>query len=577
MAGQDVDRFLATWAKLKGRSDQGAPVGRQDIDGLFALVGTDREEALVATLAIDLGVVQCDPVLRDRGVAVFQALDDEDLVQAVDRLDDPAVLGTAGRRRHLLRRCWTTVLGPEHPVTRFLDDPSDDHTRQLLDVDGQWTVGCGSTLAGEVRRHIAWRALDQWIQRRRSVFLTVLDDPRLRPSGTASPDWEIELVQSLVAASKGFTVKALEGIEKLTGDHGTPSWKRQQIDRTVTAYAFLAVPRIREWLPRERPAFPPHEAAGPLELLGSSLVAIDREPHRRPALLDDLSAQVERHPWAAFLILVQHAGTTEGLDAGRQLLRQTTQDSAWWSALPWPGRITAFTEACQALADRSTAFRLLMGAGDHVRIPGLRACLRDLVETASVDDIAGVSRGVLTRVIDDNADVLSTGTRDMASRGFVCRAVIDGSNVVLAGRNGGGSPGSLALYEQALSDLRAHGFREIHTYFDASTRHRLPESEWRTVKTWESDGTVEITRGQADPHVISRFLEEPELSWIVTADDYREPSREFPDLLPYWFQHRLHFHHGPGGRLVWDRPFDTAELPWGAPRHLPTQRSKALR
>lgn len=578
MAEHEVGRFLTMWARLRARIDQGVDILSTDVDGLAAAARTAREAALAAVSAIEIGAMTGDVVVRARGLSALSGLDDHDIVRALGRLTDFTVIGGPAQRRNLLGRWWKAELGAQHPVCRFIDDPSVVNARVLSSIVGPWGTGAITHLDSEIGRQVAWRALQQWVQNRNTAYLDLLEDSRLYMDAVQGVHWEHQLIQALKDASKGFVADALDQMAGIVAGCDEDQWKKHQIQRAVTTYAFLAVPRVDEWMRVSGGvAFSPHDAADPLERFGSSVLCAQHEPRRTAELLSSLEEQIERHAWVAFTVFLQYPSVPQGVQAGQHLLQQATNDPAVWSALPWLGRENAFASACGVLSDRSLAFRLLVGAGDHLRLNALRTHLIKLIEEARSDDIAGVSRTLLLQLVSGNAETLSAGTREMAARGFICRAVVDGSNVVLAGRNGGSSKGSFALYEQAMLDLREHGFRDIFTYFDASTQYRMTSADWRAVKELESAGTVEITRGQADPHIIRKFLENPEMSWVVTSDDYREPMRQFPALEPYWFHHRLHFHHGPGGRLIWDRPFGDSLLPYGAPTRLHTKRMVGTR
>lgn len=555
--------FLREWARLRSRPGFAS---REEIGGLLASSASPRERLLVAAVEIESGARSGDDGMFGVGVDRFRSGLHEEQMEVLRCFTDLAILGSPDRRRSLLRDVWVRELGANDPAVRILASPSRATATALLQKSEATRLGSlESGLGQELKRELSWLSLDEYLTRRDPVWLELLRSPLVTLGPNAAGYWEYELIRALTELALGRTSDAAGRIGRLLSIHATGTWRSSSVRRAVVAYSPLAAPRAEIWadLLRSSGHLMPSEASSPREEAGAYMM-IGASGTWSSQASESVLTLLETRPSDQFLFFLQFARAPFALELA-QLLLECARDPAEFAALPWPGRENDFADACRAVPV-DVGLALLEAASEIVSTPQLQRAVVEALEGASASGLDSIDRDRLTGLFSGHAGSLSRGTRAMLSRDLVYRAVVDGSNVVLAGVHNRDRYGAFHYYEQLLVELRAAGFREIITYFDASLRHGFPRNDWSKIERLEAKREAMVVRGVADVHVISEFLKAPDSSWIVTNDDYKDHVDHFPDLGRYWFKHRLHFHVSQRDQLVWDRPLDSPDLPRGAPQ-----------
>ncbi|KRA37879.1 hypothetical protein ASD81_04130 [Nocardioides sp. Root614] len=518
----------------------------------------------MAAIEIETGCSSDDDVLFGRGVARFRSGLHEEQLEVLGCFTDLAMFGPAERRRTLFWDVWSGELGPADPVMRLLASRSTSDAETLVAHPTTSRLGeLGRGFQQELQRELAWLAVDSYIAHRDIAWLDLVRSPFLELRPEAAGFWEYELIRAVTELALGQTADATGRVRRLCVAQGSSGWRLKAIRRAVATYSALAAPDVDLWATAcEAPALATADAASPQEELGAFMLMAARGSWSETALADALG-QLEHRPTDLFLFLLQFADQPFGPQLAR-MLSTHVGDPARVSSLPWPGRENAFARACRSLPP-DAGLPLLAAAAESLGTPQLRASLIDALERSSAHALDRFEHQRLQAMLTAHLSALSSPAKEMALRGAVYRAIVDGSNVVLAGVHSHDRPGRFAYYEQLVSDLTDAGFREIVTYFDAKLRHGFPASEWSKIEALEADRKAMVVRGIADVHVIRHFLEAPRASWIVTNDDYKDHLADFPGFDQYWFSHRLHFHVDQSDRIAWDRPLDSPRLPRGAP------------
>ena len=563
--------FRTLWKQVRAQIDRGKAIEPEDIKRLESVARSTAEEAMIGSIEILSGAYTHDVSLHDAGLFRLRHESPVDLAIALDALPDLATLGFPRRRVRLVRTVLQHMLGDDHPIVNLLIDGSTTRANDLQERGLSDLAVCSRAMARETRRQIGWTCLYGWTATRDRVYLTLFDATESVDDDGA--EWEGQLLRSLIELSNGQLEEATTRISTLLPQLPARGWQRRRVARSMTAFAHLASPHVEQWL-RLIPGTPfaTHHAVDMIESVGSTVCYAVGQPRRRTTAVPALHGELQHRAAECFLLFIQFPGSVESNALAEILLRRLEHTPTDAIALPWPNRQAAFARACRDLPDRSVAFRLLARTVALAGSSVLDEALVDMLDAAPAADLATVPTQWLQSLFAAHVDRLSPATQQMIRRGLVYRVIIDGSNVCLVGQHGRYNRASIRYYEQAVDDLRAAGFRDIVTFFDASTRHRMEPAEWRLIEELEAERYVQVVRGEADPYIIDAFLEAPQSTWIVTADDYVDPMRRKPALQPYWFSHRLHFHVGRNDRIHWGRAMDSPELPVGAPQRPRVQR-----
>ena len=559
--GGDAEKvFRSEWARL--RADP-RPVTRDEIAALQKLAETPRESILVAAIEIVCGRVQRDPALFGSGLQRFRSGLHEEQLEVLCCFSDLAILGSPHHRVAALTDFWAGELGVDDEAVRLLRRPEESAARQLLDNGPEFGSRMPSGLRQELRREVGWTALDAYAASRSPVWLELLRSKTIALGPNEAGFWEYELLRAVTALAQGFVDDAVAKVRTIVEDNSKSGWRLDAVARSVTSNSILAAPRALDWLcacPGEPLRI--DYASSAAEELGAGM-ALAATGTWSEATQASILRLLETRPAATFLYLLQLAHTPIGPLLAQTLVRSATEHT--YKGLPWPNRHDAFAEACLALPP-DVGLPLLASTARFAPSPQLTTQVIRSLEGASAATLDVLDRPALIELMRGVQDQLSPGTTAMLNRTLIYRVIVDGSPLLLAGTHRADRPGAYKYYQQARSDLEEAGFRDIITYFDATTRHRVPAADWAQVEALEAHRQAMVVRGQADIPIIKEFLRSPERSWILTSDDYRDHLDHFPELQRYWFSHRLHFHVDQNDRIVWGRPLDSSHLPREAPK-----------
>lgn len=560
MIGAGDEDFYERWAALRAAvATKTSAAAKADIEALLGLARNSRERSLVAPIEIQYGVRNGDQAARDRGLSRLRGCADGELREAIEALPDLTMLGAWADRRSVLERLVLPELDEEDPARSMLEDPGPAAAKTI--ASGRWSPPPTLTpqLARELRLWVGWAAFEAWLHYRVPFYLDVCrhESVALRPDEPAG--WEHAALLALCELSVADVDRAVAKMAALwtrLGRERTPRWVERALVRISWTYAPLAGQRSQEWLGALPTPDPAPTAGSDLEAASFEFVRMGTGAVKpRPARLEAIGDTLRDHPWLAFCWFIAGHSAEVSRRAAEHLLGSVRrpEDARTW---PWPGRSVGFADACCELADRRLALELLVTAMGAERSEPIRRACAHVLNSASVDDLVAIRGSDTARALGDALELVDGPRREMLRRGGTYRAVVDGSNVMWAGksRRAGAKP-SLDTVKKAISALEGAGFLDLVIYFDRSTRHDATPSDWEQVERWQADKRATITVGSADEHIIEAFLRAPEETVIVTLDEFRNELAARGDVRPL-VRSAIRRFFVEGDELVWVPPLD---------------------
>jgi hypothetical protein len=565
----DVTAFYDLWAELRSRPARGSHVAGDDVRVLGELAPPEALP-LLAALEIETGQLANEPDLLTRGLARMRDADLDEWERLLECFPDATILGAPARRKHVLRAFWNERLGRGSAALRLLHatdglDPAAFRSglADVVEILGQLP----SNQSQAMRLQLGWHCLERWSEHRDASWIQLSKEDSLQLHRSEASHWEHLLIGAVRSAMLGFSAESLAQIRVLSEGPAQKGWRRRHVQRVMTSFAALTSPHARAWVAAiPGGPFTPKDSTSDLEMIGSTLAACLTSGDRRPdKTVREVVTLVSHRPNDAFLLLLELEDGRAREELLAVLLATTREDATMLQALPWSGREEAFGRACSSARTSEQAFLLLAHCAAARQSSTLARYAVVMLDQMDGRVLRRTPNDILAPLLSPYRELLSETTRRLLARDLVYRAVIDGSNLVLAGTHHGRGPTRMRFLKQTYDDLSAAGFREVITFFDASTRHKATREEWASVEELQSQNRASVIRGAADPKIIECFLQDPAGSWIVTTDDYRDHLETYQELKPFWFRNRLDFFVDHDGRIAWNRPLDQATLPQGVP------------
>ncbi|PZS09656.1 MAG: hypothetical protein DLM70_01380 [Chloroflexi bacterium] len=529
---------------------------------LNTLARNAHERTLIANVEVVGGAATDDRRIFQSGLQRLRGATIPEVSEALEWFADLTILGSTIERRAMLMRVVASICPTDDPALNFIEDPGLADAREIL--SGRWSVPAqlAITLGRELRRWLAWAAIDAWLSWRRPEYLMVARHPSVKCGPDEEGSWEYPLLEAVVDLVQGSVNEACLRVRRITRAQRIPAWAPDRIARLATLYSPLAGHRYAEWeqaLPA--PAWTLNRAGDPAERAGAAFrIIVDKNKHADfMRVKDDIVAT----GWTTFAYFVSCRPGHVCNELGQVLLAtvKRPEDASCW---PWLGRVQEFATACEHLDDRRLALNLLAVALKAIpNDPVIAAACIRVIEACGPSELSAVVGDDLWHRLGDVTSNLSAPKQMMLERGGVWRAVIDGTNLIFGGKDRrAGGQASLRYLNEARYMLQKAGFEQIIMWFDASTRHYLTTSEAGELARLHATGKICIvSSGSADPKVIEAFLEAPEQTWVVTCDRYKQWEGTYPSLNQFWPAARLGFQIDHNNSLTWSRQLNTPVYP----------------
>lgn len=551
-----MNAFQEAWAEVRARMQNADFAADEEIDQLRSLTNSPFHSALVAQIEIVTGVQRGRDDLYGRGITNLHASSPKERADAIKALPDLTILGSPSIRKTILLPVFEMMLPEDDAALNFVLDPGIADARAIL--NGDWkSEGLPSNLNQELRLWLAWTALEAWLSYRSLEYMKLIQHDAVRLQAPELSAWEFGLVDALSTLSKGSVERSLDSIRILLapGELSRASWKTRRISSEMLRFAPLAGQEVDSWLETAPSLTTSYETATDAEeRMGATFQALISGANRSSRNLERVWDELLTRPWALFCFFLSVPQDQLRERLAKELLASIRSDGdirRW----PWSGRVTLFCTACEKLEDGALALKLLdlvaHAQGDkEVRL----ACAR-VIESLPSHELRHVMSGSLAETLAEYADLLSSERAQIVSRGGVMRAVVDGLNVCFGGKSKeAGAKPDFSYLDQALKSLKSAGFTDIHVFFDASARYRMGEA-WSQVSRLQVRDAAVVVPGVADTKIIEKFLEAPDISWIITCDMYRDHLANFENFHTWWPQNQLRFFIDEG-TLKWERPLD---------------------
>jgi hypothetical protein len=553
-------QFFDAWSAAR------AALGSGSVEGIARLIERLRnsatnaqERSLIAPVEIEAGAITNDTQLRNVGIDRLEGADPASVVRAVATLSDVAMIGTIDRRLSVLRQPLRMHVDAGDTGFRFVSNPTVDAARVVASGGWQPPLELGAKIARELRRWVAWTALDSWLDWRHPGYLDCLNDGSVAFPADEPGAWEYQLLIAAERLSIGDVDTAVSRLRAvLRRMDPASSWARAAVVATLTRYLPLAGARVTEVLAE----FPTGESdrqfgATSIERAGSAFASLcSANCTGRSAKFARIEADLVSSPWLLFCYFVS-VPPGEVRTRLAVLLVESVRHEDDVKRWPWISREQAFADACRTLGAADTALTLLDLALRAAPHPALADACVEILETAKPDDLIPIVGSQLGDRLGDHTKKLSIGRQMMLARGGVWRAIVDGSNVCFGGKSkGAGARPKIEYLLQAQNALEQAGFTEIHTYVDKGMHRHLGDSAWSRIESLQVKNSVQVTNENSDAHIIRDFLRVPSATWIVTNDMFREFGAEFPRLKAHFPRNQLRFYIDANDRVCWERRLD---------------------
>jgi hypothetical protein len=511
---------------------------RSQLPFLESQASNVRQRGQLATLEVVTGAALADWTLHQSGIDRLRGSSSEDLLLALENINDLSVLGPAAMRRGLVREA---VLAESSDLLDLLESTKPaDLSRLASQLD---TSVLRQSLQRDLRNWLAWRALDLLLETRDNNFAQLMQTLTATPSN-APGAWELQAVVAVGMLVRGKSAKAARVLSRLFEQNSDSPVRVRILQHVFLRYGVFGInddqfkELYREYQ-SDRDALP--------DLLGAvthSLLVAHSRRERSQAL--ERVKDCVLPPWFWFPLFVGSQVPPVETRQLEQLLMRNAPDPQQWF---WPGHTSAFVVRVSQLPVSQRLKTLAIArdlTGDPTAERGIETCLAD----APVSELVATWRAGHLDWLDPA--MLPLPRQKTWRRGGVYRVIIDGNNV---GCGGTSDPvAQLSRVTTAVAELRDAGFEDIHIFFDVHRRAWSPK-DWTEIHRLQDSNIATICDGKADPSVIRCFLEQPQVSWIVGRDRYRDHLTDFPELRKWWPERRLGFEF-VRGQLRWRSPLD---------------------
>lgn len=557
--------FVEQWAAIRERLS--APGNLSDLNDqvarLRSLESTDEERIRSAAVRLQLGVATENGELRRTALAELRATPPELASEVLSSFPDLTILGLPSQRWMLLDSLSVgTLLDPLDEAVRFIRYPTEAGARELLSANWCPSAALPENLRSELKLHVGWAAIDLKLEHRSEDAHDLLFSPGLRLRPRVEPGWWEQQLQKAVASLIEGDERAATSLVDAIGGWNPPAWTQGRVAYCVAKFAPLASNDFESWRKAAKSVLPSRqEAVSQIDRVALTMTAMLQQEHRttRQAIAD-LGEVLDSYPWLTFAgFCNSHMPVAARTELAQRLKYLDLEDFNRWH---WCGRDRIFATHVRSVMPEETALVLAAASYQYTDSDSIAEAIADLSDKVPARAIAeaGEAGEGLRKVLTQLLPRLSTRRRSLLGRGCTYRAILDGSNIMWGGldRQHGAVP-KLELLEQAIEDLTVHGFEDLVVYIDARTKFELTSEESKDrLEKYRHSGRITTVSGQADPKVIRAFLENPEVSEMVTCDLYRSEieNEEYAKPLKEFPRSKWRRFHLRGGKLEWDTPLN---------------------
>jgi len=556
--------FAELWAAIReGLAARGNLSDLHDqVARLQSLKSTDEERIRSAAVGLQLGVAADNGELRRTALTELRATPPELASEVLSSFPDLTILGLPSQRWMLLDSLSVgPLLDPTDEAIRFIRYPTEVGARELLSTEWCPPDALPENLRSELKLHVGWAAIDLKLEYRSEDAHDLLFSPGLRLRPRVEPGWWEQQLQKAVASLIEGDERAATSLVEAIDRWSPPFWAQRQVAYCVAKFAPLASNEFESWSKAAKSVLPSRkDAVSQIDRVALTMTAMLHQEHKttRQAIAD-LSDVLASYPWLNFAgFCNSNMPAAARTELAQRLTHLDLEDFNRWH---WCGRDRIFATHVGSVKPEETALVLAAAAYRYTDSESIAEAIADLSNNVPARSIAKSDEAgeELREVLSQLLPQLSTRRQSLLGRGCTYRAILDGSNIMWAGRDKryGGKP-KLKHLEQAMEDLAVHGFEDLVIYTDSATQYQLANEEKERLKKYQNDYKISIVHGQADPLVIRAFLEDPEVSEMVTCDLYRVEmeKEEYAKPLKDFSLSKWRRFHLRGGKLEWATPLN---------------------